>query len=244
MKHKTALAIALPFLTAALTLPACAQMAPGGQGGGEVQQKVAVLKESVAENQQRLHQYQWVETTQLTLKGEPKPPKQNMCSYGPDGQEQKVPIGDAQPLQQSGRNGRLKQHVVEKKTEEMKDYMQQVKGLLSLYVPPNSQRIQAAHQAGNISIDSTAGSGIVQLVFKNYAQPGDQMTLAFNTAAKKVQQLNVNTYLGDAKDAVTLAVQFASLPDGTNYAQQTVLNAPAKKIQVTTTDSNYQRLAQ
>jgi hypothetical protein len=241
MKHKTALAIALPFLTAALTL---AQMAPGGQGGGEVQQKVAVLKESVAENQQRLHQYQWVETTQLTLKGEPKPPKQSMCSYGPDGQEQKVPIGDAQPPQQSGRNGRLKQHVVEKKTEEMKDYMQQVKGLLSLYVPPNSQRIQAAHQAGNISIDSTAGSGIVQLVFKNYAQPGDQMTLAFNTAAKKVQQLNVNTYLGDAKDAVTLAVQFASLPDGTNYAQQTVLNAPAKKIQVTTTDSNYQRLAQ
>jgi hypothetical protein len=244
MTHKTALPISLLFLTTALTIPVSAQMASGGQSGGEVQQKVAVLKESVAENQQRLHQYQWVETTQLTLKGEPKPPKQNMCSYGPDGQEQKVPIGDAQPQPQSGRNGRLKQHVVEKKTEEMKDYMQQVKGLLSLYVPPNSQRIQAAHQAGNISIDSTASSGVVQLVFKNYAQPGDQMTLAFNTAAKKVQQLNVNTYLGDAKDAVTLAVQFASLPDGTNYAQQTVLNAPAKKIQVTTTDSNYQRLAQ
>jgi hypothetical protein len=33
----------------------------------------------------------------------------------------------------------------------------------------------------------------------------------------------------------------ASLPDGTNYAQQTVLDATAKKLQVTTTNSNYQK---
>jgi hypothetical protein len=34
-------------------------------------------------------------------------------------------------------------------------------------------------------------------------------------------------------------VQFASLPDGTNYAQQSVLGATAKQLQVTTTNSNY-----
>jgi hypothetical protein len=39
-----------------------------------------------------------------------------------------------------------------------------------------------------------------------------------------------------------LTVQMASLPDGTNYAQQTVLDASAKKLQVTTTNSNYQKL--
>jgi hypothetical protein len=243
MTQKPRLAIGVLILTAALTIPVCGQ-ASGDQGAGDMQQKVAFVKQSVADNQQRLHQYQWVETTQLTLKGDPKPPKQNMCNYGPDGKVQKVPMGDSQPQQQSGRQGRLKQHVIEKKTDEMKDYMQQVKGLLSLYVPPSSERIQAAHQAGNISIDPTGGSGVVQLVFKNYAQAGDQMTLSFNTEAKKVQQLNVNTYLDDPKDAVSLAVQFASLPDGTNYAQQTVLNAPEKKIQVTTTNANYQRLAQ
>jgi hypothetical protein len=33
-----------------------------------------------------------------------------------------------------------------------------------------------------------------------------------------------------------------SLPDGTNYAQQTVLNATAKQIQVTTTNSNYAKI--
>jgi hypothetical protein len=53
----------------------------------------------------------------------------------------------------------------------------------------------------------------------------------------------VNTYLDDPKDTVTLAVQFASLPDSTNYVQQSILNATAKKLQVTTTNSNYQLLA-
>jgi hypothetical protein len=65
------------------------------------------------------------------------------------------------------------------------------------------------------------------------------MTLGFDTAAKKIATINVNTYMDKPDDAVTLAVQMSSLPDGTNYAQQTVLNATAKQIQVTTTNSNY-----
>jgi len=40
-----------------------------------------------------LLQYQWTGTTQLTLKGDQKPPTQNSCRYGPDGQVQKTPIG-------------------------------------------------------------------------------------------------------------------------------------------------------
>ena len=76
----------------------------------------------------------------------------------------------------------------------------------------------------------------------NYAQPGDRMTLTFDTAARKIVSLNINTYMGESKDTVTLQVQMASLPDGTNYAQQTVLDASAKKLQVTTSNSNYQKL--
>jgi len=223
----------------ALVLPSSAQT---GGGPADLQQKLAALKQSVAENKQKLHQYQWVETTQLTLKGDAKPAKSNLCSYGPNGQIQKVPIGEQQPQQQSGRQGRLKQHVIEKKTEEMQDYMQQVKSVISLYVPPDAQRMQRAFQAHNVSI--VPGGGVAQLVFKNYAQPGDQMTIAFDTATRKIQTLNVNTYLGDPKDAITLATQFASLPDGTNYVSQTVLNAPSKQIQVTTTNANYSKLAQ
>jgi hypothetical protein len=236
--HRTCnrLAIILAAAVLVASLPVIAQA--GGQAGGELQQKLAALKQSAAENQQKLHKYQWTESTQLTLNGEPKPPKLSMCQYGPDGKVQKTPMGSPAPPPPSG--GRLKQKIIAKKTGEMKDYMGQVKTLLAMYVPPDPQRMQQAFQAGKVSLNATAGSGLAALVFKDYAQPGDQMTISFNTAEKKISTLNVNTYMDDPKDTVTLAVQFASLPDGTNYVQQSVLNATAKKLQVTTTNSNYQ----
>jgi hypothetical protein len=204
---------------------------------GELQQKLAAVKQAAAENKQRLHQYQWTETTQLTLKGDPKPSSQKLCQYGPDGQVQKTPIGPP-PEQPSG--GRVKQRVIAKKKAEMKDYMEDVKGVLSMYVPPDPQRMQQAFQAGKVSLNPAGG--VVNLIFTDYAQPGDRMTLAFDTGSKKIVSLNVNTCMGQAKDAVTLQVQMASLPDGTNYAQRTVLNATAKELVVTTTNSNYQKL--
>jgi hypothetical protein len=203
----------------------------------ELQQKLGAVKQSMAENQQKLRQYQWVETTQLTLKGDPKPPTKNSCLYGPDGQVQKTPIGPP-PEQPSG--GRMKQKIIAKKKEEMKDYMQDVKAVLTMYVPPNPQKMQAAYQAGKLSLNPVPGA--MNLVFTDYAQPGDKMTLTFDTAAKKITGLNINTYMGQEKDAVTLQVNMGSLPDGTNYVEQTVLNATAKKLVVTTTNSNYQKL--
>jgi hypothetical protein len=212
------------------TIPALAQ-------NPELQEKLAAVKQSMAENKQKLRQYQWIETTQLTLKGDQKPPTQNSCMYGPDGQVQKTPIGPP-PQQPSG--GRLKERVIEKKKAEMKDYMQDVKAVLSMYVPPDPQKMQAAYQAGKVALNPVPGA--VNLVFTDYAQPGDKMTLTFNTAAKKITTLNVNTYMGEEKDAVTLQVQMGSLPDGTNYVQQTVLDATAKQLVVTTTNSNYQKM--
>jgi hypothetical protein len=212
------------------TFPAFAQ-------DSAVQEKMAAVKLSMAANTQKLHQYQWIETTQLTLKGDQKPPTQDSCQYGPDGTVQKTPIGPP-PEQPSG--GRLKERIIEKKEAEMKEYMGEVKGLLGLYLPPDPQKMEQARQVGNVSINPVPGA--VNLVFINYAQPGDRMTLTFDTNAKKITSLNINTYMGETKDAVTLQVQMASLPDGTNYSQQTVLDATAKQLQVTTTNSNYQKL--
>ena len=203
----------------------------------DLQQRFTAVKQSVADNQQRLRQYQWVETTQLTLNGDAKPPTQDMCQYGPNGTVQKTPMGPP-PQPPSGR--RVKQRIIEKKTEEMQQYMGQVKSLLGMYVPPDPQKMGQAYQAGRVSLNPAGGG--VNLVFTDYAQPGDQMTLFFDTAARKIRSVNVNTYMDDPKDSVTLTVQMSSLPDGTNYAQQTVLDATAKKLQVTKTNSNYQKL--
>jgi len=201
-----------------------------------LQEKMAAVKQSLAENKQKLSQYQWIETTQLTLNGDQKPATQDMCQYGPDGKVLKTALG---PPPEPPSGGRMKQRVIAKKKEEMKDYMGDVKGLIAMYVPPDPQRIEMAHQAGKISLNPAGG--IVNLVFSDFVQPGDQMVLSFDPTAKRVVSLSVNTYMGEAKDKVTLQVQMGSLPDGTNFTQQTVLDASAKKLQATTTNSNYQR---
>ena len=223
-------------LLIAITVLAAATSATA-QAGGDLQQKLAAVKQSVAQNQQKLHQYQWTETTQLTLKGDAKPPSQSMCRYGPDGTVQKTQIS-APPPPPSG--GRLKQKVIANKKEEMQDYMGGVKNVIGMYVPPDPQRMQQAFEAGKVSLSGGGSTGMAQIVFKDYAQPGDQMTISFNTATKKISSLNVNTYMDNPKDVVTLAVQFSSLPDGTNYVAQNVLNATAKQLVVTTTNGNYQ----
>jgi hypothetical protein len=224
-------------LLAALPTSAAAQM--GGGSNPELQQKLMALKQSASENKAKLRQYQWVETTQITLKGSQKPERVSQCSYGPNGQVVKVPLG-APPQQQDKRG--IRGRVIEKKTDEMKDYMQQVQSLLSMYVPPNAELMQQAFQKKNVSMEKTMGGNTAQLVFSNYAKQGDQMTISFDMATKKISTINVKTYMDGPSDAVTLAVQMGSLPDGTNYAQQTVLNATAKQIQVTTNNANYAKM--
>src|SRR5260370_23939319 len=80
----------------------------------DLQQRLAFVKQAMAENKQRLQQYQWIETTQLNLKGEPTPPTQNLSRYCPDGQVQKTPIG---PPPQQPSVGRLKERITERKNE-------------------------------------------------------------------------------------------------------------------------------
>jgi len=201
------------------------------------QERLAMVKQAMAANAQKLRQYQWIETTQVNLNGEMKPPTQASCQYGPDGTVQKTPIGSAPP-EPSG--GPMMRRVIERKKAEMKQYMGQVKTVLGMYLPPDPQKMEQAKQAGNLSVNPTPGA--VNLIFKNYAQPGDQLTLTFDTVVKRVSSVSVNTYMDDPQSVVTLQVQMASLPDGTNYAQQTTVNATAKQLVVTTTNSNYQKL--
>jgi hypothetical protein len=201
------------------------------------QDRLAMVKQAVAANAQKLHQYQWVETTQLTLNGDARPPTQNSCQYGPDGTVQKTLIS---PPPQPPSGGPMKRRIIERKQAEMKEYMGQVKGLLAMYLPPDPQKMEQVKQAGNLSVNPV--SGALNLIFSNYAQAGDKMTLTFDTTAKKISSITINTYLGDPQSVVTLQVQMASLPDGTNYPQQTILNATAKQLVVTTTNANYQKL--
>ena len=130
--------------------------------------------------------------------------------------------------------------IVEKKKDELEDYMQRAVSLIKDYLPPDSQKLQAAFQSGN-AIVGEAGPGMVQVQIKNYWKMGDSLTFVFNSAAKVLTTMSVNTYL-DEKDPITLQVNFQTLPDGTNYAATTTLDAPGKKVGIQVQSANYQRI--
>jgi hypothetical protein len=200
-----------------------------------LQQKVADLKASVAANQAQLKKYQWLQTTQVSIKGQTKKEEQAQCRYGPDGKLQETPVGT--PPEPKAPPRGLKGKVVAKKVEEMKDYTNRLKSLVGHYAPPDPQTMQAAAQTGKANVNGAEGGAT--LTFTDYYKPGDKVAFAFDTA-KKLKSYDVNTYLDDPKkDIVTLTNQFASLPDGTNYLQQTVLDASGKQIQIKTTNSGH-----
>ena len=64
------------------------------QGAGG-KQHAAELKQAIAANRAKLMKYQWVQTTQVTLKGKTKKDSTEMCRYGPDGKVVKTPVGSS-----------------------------------------------------------------------------------------------------------------------------------------------------
>ena len=173
------------IIAAALGASLAARSEVPPQAGPTPQERVAALKQSIQESQTKLRQYEWIETTIITLKGEEKGRTQKRCYYGADGKLQKVLITDPQPKQQppaGGRGGRLKAKVVENKKDEMKDYMERAAALVQQYVPPQPADIQRAKDAGKVT--ATPGSpGLVRLQFPDYLKPGDRLSIDVDAAA-------------------------------------------------------------
>jgi len=226
--------------------------APANAGS---QEKIAALKESIAQNQAALKTYKWTETTEISLKGEVKKKEQKLCQYGPDGKVQKTPVagGDQAAKEEekdSGRGGRrgggvVKKAIVENKVDDLKDYMEKAAALVHEYVPPDPQKIQAAMAAGKISTQPASGQGVSTMTITDYVKPGDKLILGFDPVAKKLRSYQVQSYVEKPKDdAVKLAVTFASLADGTNYPQQTVLDVAAKKVNVKIVNSGHAKAGQ
>ena len=202
----------------------------------EMQQKI---QQSVAANQQRLAHYTWQEQQTVSLKGEVKSQTLYQVQMGPDGKPQKTQLS-APPPPPEGR--RLKEHIIEKKTAELKEYAQQISALVHSYVPPNPQKMQQAFQQGSGSL-SKAGPDAAQVAFTNYNLQGDSMKLVFNTPQKGIQNVDVSSYLNnDPKDAVTFTAQFSKLPDGTNYMSSATVNGEKEHLTIQIQNMNYQPL--
>ena len=235
MKNNHALRIVKPtcltLLVAALALPVFAQQP-------SVAERAAILKATMAASQAVLKQYEWIEATVISVKGEEKSSQQQRCYYGADGGVQKIAINPP-PAAKPERG--LRGRIAEKKTEEMTDYMKQAVALVKSYVPPSPAKIQAAKDAGNVSVEVLDPGKRARLNFRNYEKPGDNLGVEVDLVNNRPLGLKVATYLDDAKDVVTLDVQMSQLNDGTTYASNITLNAKAKNLTITVQNTGYQK---
>ena len=222
-----------------ILLPAAA-LVIWAQNGLDVTQRMAQIRESIAQNQARLRQYSWVETTEMSLGGELKKRQQQDCWYAADGTLQKKPVGaPSEPKKPKG----LKGKVAAKKAAELRDYLDRASSLMSRYVPPDPAQIKAAMQAGKAALDAD-NSGLASVVFSDFVKPNDRMTLVFDTSTKRLRSLQVASYLDNPGDAVSLTASFARLDDGTSYLETSELDGKAKEVKIKKTNFGYRKAVQ
>ncbi|MEG9435144.1 hypothetical protein JAO29_03065 [Edaphobacter sp. HDX4] len=207
-----------------------------------LQGKIQAIQAASRENEQRLHTYQWIETTTVTINGHSKPPMQSICRYAPDGTILKTSLGaQQQPPMPSG--GPLMRHVEKMKIEEVQESLSQIRGLMGRYLPPAPGTLQQAFQTRPVGFEHN-GAMENSVVIHDYVKQGDSLSLELGPPMMGLRGIRVNTYLESVSDPVTAIVQFATLPDGTHYPGVTTINAPAKGIFISTEQSNFSKAIQ
>ncbi len=199
-------------------------------------ERIAAIKANLVQSATNLRQYQWTETQVVNFKGEDKSNTQKTCYYGADGKVVKTPV--APPAEEKGKRG-VRGKIVENKKEEISAYMQSAIALVKSYVPPDPAKLQAAKDAGKVSMTVLDPGKRARIDIKDYEKPGDNLGVEIDMTTNQILGLNVASYLADAKDAVTLNVKMATLPDGTGYPGTIVLDGTAQKIKVTVSNSGY-----
>ncbi len=234
--RRTCLRIAslVAMLVGSLALPVFAQQPTVGE-------RVIALKTNLEQSQNALRQYEWIETTVVSLKGEEKSRKQSACYYGADGKVTKVLL--TPPAPEEKKRG-LRGKIAESKKEELTEYMKEAVNLMHQYVPPAPARILAVKDAGKVSLQLLEPGRRARLTFADYLKSGDNLSVDVDPTTNRLLALNVKSYLDSDKEPVTLAVTFGALNDGTTYASQTVLDAKGKNLQVTIQNSGYRKKAQ
>jgi len=203
----------------------------------DIATRVAEVKQTLVASKAALKNYEWIELTAVSFKGDEKARVENRCYFGADGKLQKVPVAAAEADKKRGLRGK----VVENKKEEIGAYVEQAKELLASYLPPDPARLQACKDAGKVSVTPLEPGKRVRLEFRDYLKPGDTLGLELDIVQNRLLKADVASYLAKPEDAVTLDANLGTLEDGTSYPEKVTFVAAAVGIQTVTQNSGYKK---
>ena len=215
-------------------------MTGSGFAQADMQETVGMIKKNLTDSKEKIKSYEWIETTTTFYKGEQKSLKQNQCYYSVDGKLTKVETGGSA---QAKAPGGLKGKIVAKKKEDMADYIKAAIDKIQTYLPPDPGKIQQIYSAGNTTIQVLEPGKKFKLNFPDYNEKGDMLSISVDKANQKIMALDVSTSVDDPGQKVVFNITYSDLPDGTQYAGSTTLDAQAKEVKIVIENSGFKKAA-
>lgn len=197
----------------------------------------AAVRLNLEQSRHNLRGYHWKETIVLSQKGDDKSTMVNSVVIDPSGKVVRTP----EPVPANAHMNGVRGATPTAEKAALQAYEHSAVALMRSYVPPDAAKLRKCWQAGKMTTDVIEVGHRVKLSFKDYQKPGDEMTVEVNPQSHQILNLAVNSFLASTKDAVTMNVDMASLPDGTSYPAKVRLNTPAKQMGVVVTNSDYQK---
>ena len=127
------------------------------------------------------------------------------------------------------------------KKEEMTDYMKKAIDKIGTYLPPDPEKIQKIYAGGGTSVQVIEPGKKFKLSFPGYNESGDMLSISVDKVKQKIMALEVSTSVDDPTEKVVFNIVYKDLPDGTQYAASTILNAQAKKVKIVMENSGYRK---
>ena len=200
-----------------------------------IQQKVEQAKQLMIVNKQQLARYTWQMQETVTVNGDVKQESIYAVQLGSDGQAVRTLVSEPVPPQSGGRQHGIKHRI----KEDFAQYAQDVGALAKSYSHLSAARVQQLYAQGAVALKSGGAPGYSELVISGYFKPGDSVVLTSSDSPRALTSVNVNSYLSQPSDAVTMQVRFAKLPDGTSYVATTTVNGQSKNLTIVDQSSNF-----
>jgi hypothetical protein len=223
------------FLLSAILLFGCSA---GLFAQADMKEVIGMVKKNLATSKANLINYEWQETTTTFYKGEQKSVKQNRCYYSVDGKLTKVEAGGS--TQEKAKGG-IKGKKIENKKEEMADYINKAMTKVRTYLPPDATKLQQLYGSGKTTVQVLEPGKKFKLNCPDYNVKGDMLSLSINNVSQKLMMMDVSTYLDKPDEKVLFNVTYSDLPDGTQYAATTTVDAPSEQLKIVIVNSGFKK---
>jgi hypothetical protein len=212
--------------------------------GPSLEQQIAGIAATAAQNQKALAEYNWQEQETVTIKDKVQSQRLFEAQLGPDGRIKRMALGLAEEnLSQAGEGHGVREWIAEKKKHAVMTYGQDVKELAETYTQQiDDELLRLAYKRGDIANESTPTPGIRKLSINNYAKLGDLVVLVFAQEGNELQSLEVSSYLTGTREPVHILAGFSKSSGGPNHLDLITATATKRRLSVSIRNQSYQRI--